>query len=101
MRGLALILKALYPSLDWSSPEETLKSILGPELAFHFEPAKIASLISGVQIQLELFAVRQERIESALTFLVAEIEAAKNGGSFGDTNRSTRGHTGGDTGDTV
>jgi hypothetical protein len=62
MRGLALMLKGLYPKLDWSTPEATLQSLIpGFDLNQGMEQLKTI----GLYLQ-SLGDMRREQLEAQL-----------------------------------
>jgi hypothetical protein len=72
MKGLALLLKSLYPKLDWSTPEATLKSLApGVDIG-----AIAGRLDAGLRLMAEA-AERQVRIEAMLSELMGAWEEAK------------------------
>lgn len=81
MKGLALLLKGLYPKLDWSTPEATLKSLApGVDIG-----AIAGRLDSGLRLMAEA-AERQIRIEAMLTELMVAWEHARASRAAGHNN---------------
>jgi hypothetical protein len=72
MKGIALLLKSLYPRLDWSTPEATLRSLApGVDIG-----AIAGRLDHGLRLMAEA-ADRQVRIEAMLTELMGAWEQTK------------------------
>jgi hypothetical protein len=89
MKGLALLLKSLYPKLDWSTPEATLRS-----LAPGIDIAQIAGrLDQGLRLMAEA-ANRQVRIEAMLTELMGAWEQTKAARAAAGPNGAAAGPNG-------
>jgi len=72
MKGIALLLKSLYPKLDWSTPQATLNS-----LAPGIDIGAIAARFDAALRMMADAAERQVRIESMLSELMEAWEQTK------------------------
>jgi hypothetical protein len=85
MNGLAKLLKALFPRLNWETPENCLRSAAPAGLDID----GMVNFVNNVPRMMQTLAERQARIEINIQILVDEIEKAKQHG-----NTHNRSHAG-------
>jgi hypothetical protein len=72
MNGLAKLLKALFPKLNWETPESVIRSTLPPSVDLD----QLILFVNSVPKLVAALAAKQAEIDAALQYLMAR-EAAR------------------------
>lgn len=85
MKGLAMLLhswlKQAYPTLDWSDPGATVRSMLPEGFDLNAFIAQVQLLPVVIPAQLQAIAEQQNRIEAMLATIASERRTNGNSGS--------------------